>query len=107
MMMLSAWALSLTVSTTSVPPCCSLANQGHAGDCTQPTIRRFERYEEDHGRRLAWEAYSLELDKAWKAYRVAGSTDAALLIYKRVAGQAKTRYIHQDPYYAPILPMTP
>lgn len=105
--MLSAWALSLAVSTTSVPPSSPVVNHGQVGHFTQPTIRRFERYAEDHGRRLAWEAYSLELDKAWKEYRAAGSTDAALANYKKVASQAKTRYIYQDPYYAPILPMTP
>src|SRR5688500_18520105 len=105
MIMLSAWALSLAVSATSVPPCCPVANHGQVGHYTQPTIRRYEQYEEDHGRRLAWEAYSLELDKAWKDYRAAGSTADAFLTYKKVAGQAKTRYIYQDPYYAPILPM--
>lgn len=105
--MLSAWALSLAMSTTSVPPCGSVANHGQVGHSTQPTIRRYERYEEDHGRRLAWEAYTLELDNAWKAYRAAGSTAEAFQNYKKLAGQAKTRYIYQDPYYAPILPMTP
>jgi hypothetical protein len=107
MIMLSAWALSLAMSTTSVPPCSPVVNHGQVGHYTQPTIRRYERYEEDHGRRLAWDAYTLELDKAWKDYRAAGSTDAAFQTYKKVAGQAKTRYIYQDPYYAPILPMTP
>ena len=105
--MLSAWALSLAMSTTSVPPCCPVANHGQVGHYTQPTIRRYERYEVDHGRRLAWEAYTQELDKAWKAYRAAGSTAEAFQNYKKVAGQAKTRYIYQDPYYAPVLPMTP
>ena len=105
--MLSAWALSLALSTTSVPPGYPVVNHAQVGHYTQPTIRRYERYEEDHGRRLAWEAYSLELDKAWKEYRAAGSTAEAFATYKKVAGQAKTRYIYQDPYYAPILPMTP
>jgi hypothetical protein len=105
--MLSAWAVSLAMSTTSVPPGASVANHGQVGHSTQPTIRRYERYEEDYGRRLAWEAYTQELDKAWKAYRAAGSTPAAFQNYKKVAGQAKTRYIYQDPYFAPILPMTP
>ncbi len=104
--MLSAWALSLAMSPTSVP-CSPVANHGQAGHCTQPTIRRYERYEQDHGRRLAWEAYTQELDKAWKQYRAAGSTDEAFQNYKQAAGQAKTRYIYNDPYYAPILPMTP
>lgn len=94
--MLSAWALSLAISTTSVSPGASVANHCQVGDYTQLTIRR-----------LAWEAYTQELDKAWKAYRAAGSTAEAFQNYKKVAGQAKTRYIYQDPYYAPILPMTP
>ena len=36
-----------------------------------------------------------------------GPSEAAMATYKKIAGQAKTRYIYQDPYYAPILPMTP
>jgi hypothetical protein len=99
--MLSAWALSLAISNTSVSIGCHSAN--HA----QPTIRRFERYDTDHARRLAWEAYTQQLDKAWKDYRAAGSTDEAFQNYRKVAGQAKTRYIYNDPHYAPILPMTP
>ena len=105
--MISAWALSLAMSTTSVPPCCPVVNHAQPGHYAQPTIRRYERYDEDHARRLAWEAYCQELDKAWKEYRAAGSTSEAMQTYKKMAGQAKTRYIYNDPYYAPILPMTP
>ena len=105
--MISAWALSLAMSTTSVPPCCPTVNHAHPGHFAQPTIRRYERYEEDHTRRLAWDAYCQDLDRAWKEYRAAGSTPEAMQTYKKLAGQAKTRYIYNDPYYAPILPMTP
>jgi hypothetical protein len=58
----------------------------------------------DQARKVAWLAYCRELDKAWTDYRAAGSTAEAMEIYKKVVGQAKTRYIYQDPYYAPILP---
>lgn len=105
--MISAWALSLAMSSTSVTPGSPAVNPAQAGDFPQPTIRRYERYDEDQFRRQAWEAYCQELDKAWKEYRAAGSTEAALQVYKTAAGQAKTRYIYNDPYYAPILPMTP
>jgi len=91
--MISSWALSLAISTTSVPPCCPVVNHAQPAHFTQPTIRRFERYEEDHARRVAWEDYCQELDKAWREYRAAGSTAEAMQAYKKVAGQAKTRYI--------------
>ena len=84
-----------------------MANHGQVGHYTQPTIRRYERYPVDHARRVAWEAYCKELDAAWKVYRAAGSTPEAFLKYKTAAGQAKTRYVYQDPYYAAIEPMTP
>ena len=65
--MVSAWALSLAISTTSVPPGYPVVNHAQPGHFAQPTIRRYERFEEDHFRRTAWEAYCQELDKAWKA----------------------------------------
>jgi hypothetical protein len=103
--MISAWALSIVVSTTSATPCDD--GDGFAGsgqDVVQPVIRRCERCAVDQARKQAWLAYCRELDKAWANYRAAGSTAEALETYKRVVGQAKTRYIYQDPYYAPILP---
>src|SRR5688500_6448111 len=100
--MISAWALSVAVSTTSAvqepiegaPP----ADQ----NVIQPTIRRCERCPVDQARKVAWLAYCRELDRAWTDYRAAGSTAEAMETYKKVVGQAKTRYIYQDPYYAPI-----
>ena len=69
----------------------------------QPTIRRFEREEEDNWRRSNWELYVCELDELWKEYRRAGSTLPAWQAYKREAAQAKRRFIVNDPYYAPIV----
>lgn len=101
--MISAWALSVAVSTTAVHQ----PMEGAAPidqNVIQPTIRRCERCPVDQARKQAWLAYCRELDRAWADYRAAGSTAEALQTYKQVVGQAKTRYVFQDPYYAPILP---
>lgn len=103
--MISAWALSIAVSTTSATPYDAgdgLASGGQG--VVQPIIRRCERCSVDQARKQAWLAYCRELDKAWADYRGAGSTAEALATYKTVVGQARTRYIYQDPYYTPILP---
>ena len=103
--MISAWALSVVVSTTSVPTFTPGEGNAYSGqDAIQPVIRRCERCPVDQARKQAWLAYCRELDRAWAAYRAAGSTPEAMDKYKKVVGQAKTRYIYQDPYYTPILP---
>ncbi len=103
--MISAWALSVVVSTT--PAAVNDATDGTPTadqNVIQPTIRRCERCPVDQARKVAWLAYCRELDRAWADYRAAGSTAEAMETYKKVVGQAKTRYVYQDPYYAPILP---
>ncbi|HZL87913.1 MAG TPA: hypothetical protein VFB96_06005 [Pirellulaceae bacterium] len=103
--MISAWALSIAVSTTSATPYDAGEGVAIGGpEAVQPVIRRFERSSVDRARKQAWLAYCRELDKAWADYRAAGSTAEALATYKTVVGQARTRYIYQDPYYTPILP---
>jgi len=101
--MISAFVLSLAMSATMVPPGEGVENHAQPAHFTQPTIMLYERYEEDHDRRLAWEAYCKELDQLWHDYRVTGSTPVAWRTYKAAAGQAKRRYVFQDPYYLPIV----
>ena len=100
--MISAWALSVAVSATSAVP--ETTDGAADQNVIQPVIRRCERCPVDQARKAAWMAYCRELDKAWADYRAAGSTPEAMATYKQVVGQAKTRYVYQDPYYAPILP---
>ncbi len=69
----------------------------------QPTIRRFERREEDEYRQTNWLRYTGHLDELWKAYRRAGSTRHAWIEYKRNAAIAKRNFIYDDPYYAPVV----
>ena len=102
--MISAWALSVAVSTTSAVTQPVEGAVPADQNIIQPTIRRCERCPVDQARKVAWLAYCRELDRAWADYRAAGSTPEAMENYKKVVGQAKTRYIYQDPYYAPILP---
>ncbi|HUE69748.1 MAG TPA: hypothetical protein VMP01_02570 [Pirellulaceae bacterium] len=102
--MIAAWALSVAVSTTSAVPEAMEGTPAVDQTVIQPTIRRCERCPVDQARKIAWLSYCRELDRAWSDYRAAGSTAEAMETYKTVVGQAKTRYIYQDPYYAPILP---
>ena len=105
--MLSAWALSVVVSTTSVTQDSPMVEEGPYSsepETVSPVIRRFDRYSVDQARKQAWLSYCRELDKAWAEYRAAGSTAEAIAKYKTIVSQAKTRYVYQDPYYAPILP---
>jgi len=101
--MISAAILSLAMSSTMVPPGQSVVNHAHPAHYTQPTVRIFERRGEDRDRRVAWEAYCKELDALWAAYRNAGSTPVAWNTYLDAAGQAKRRYVYQDPYLLPIV----
>ena len=101
--MISALALSLAMSTTMVPPGQEVVNHAHPGHYAQPTIRVFERKPVDEDRKLAWQAYCRELDMLWNEYRAAGSTPAAWRTYLSAAGQAKRRYVVNDPYLAPII----
>jgi len=102
--MVSAWVLSVAMSTTAVPPGQIVENHAHPGHYTQPEVRRYERYPMDNARRLSWEAYTKELDTHWKAYRAAGSTPEAFAKYKQAALEAKQRYVYNDPYYIAIEP---
>jgi hypothetical protein len=102
--MISAWALSIVVSSTPIATCHSSDGDCGVEKIPQPVIRRCERCTIDQARKQAWLAYCRELERAWEEYRAAGSTPEAMEKYKKVVGQAKTRYIYQDPYYAPILP---
>lgn len=101
--MISSIVLSLAMSATSVPPGYPVENHAQPAHFAQPTVRVFERYAEDHDRRLAWNAYTLELDQLWSQYRHAGSTPAAWQTYKDAASQARRRYVLQDPYLLPIV----
>ena len=101
--MISAAILSLAMSSTMVPPGQQVVNHAHPAHYAQPTIRIFERRGEDRDRRVAWEAYCKELDTLWAAYRAAGSTPVAWAKYNEAAGQAKRRYVYQDPYLMPIV----
>jgi hypothetical protein len=101
--MISAFALSLAISATAVPPGEEVVNHAHPAHYAQPTIRTFERRAEDTDRKLAWVNYCRELDQLWLDYRTAGSTPAAWRRYVDAAGQAKRRYVIGDPYLAPIV----
>jgi hypothetical protein len=101
--MVTAFALSLAMSTTMVPPGEEVVNHAHPSHYGQPTIRVFERRAEDTDRKLAWIAYCRELDQLWANYRASGSTPAAWRKYVDEAGQAKRRYVIGDPYLAPIV----
>ncbi len=91
--------------STMVPPGELVENHAHPYHWGQPVIRRFERRPEDDDRRLAWEAYVQELDNLWKAYRAAGSTPRAWLEYREAVSEAKRRYVFDDIYLAPVLPV--
>ena len=101
--MISAAFLSLALSSTMVPPGQPVVNHAHPAHYGQPTIRVFERRSEDLARRSAWESYCRELDQLWADYRAAGSTPAAWRKYNGELGQARRRYVIQDPYLAPIV----
>jgi hypothetical protein len=101
--MISAFVLSVAMTTTMVPPGEQVVNHAHPAHYGQPMIRTFERRAEDTDRKLAWVAYCRELDQLWSDYRASGSTPAAWRAYVAAAGQAKRRYVFADPYLAPIV----
>ena len=103
--MLSGLILAAAIQSTMVPPNEMVEDHSHPGHWTQPTIRRFERQPEDDDRRLNWDAYVRELDALWQEYRNADSTPRAWKRYILGVKNAKHRYIYQDPYYAPVLPV--
>jgi len=51
--MMSAFVLSVAISTTMVPPGEEVVNHAHPAHYAQPTIRVFERRAEDTDRKLA------------------------------------------------------
>lgn len=101
--MVSAWLVSMAMSTTMVPPGYPVENHAHPGHSAQPTVQLFERRMVDRARRNAWDTYCAELDQLWLEFRAAGSTPAAMADYKIKANAAKTRYLYQDPYLLPII----
>lgn len=102
-MFFTGFSLAVAMSTTLVDPGMPVADHSQPTHYTQPTIRRFERKEEDHQRRDAWRAFCQELDGLWQDYRAAGKTPQAFEEYKRAAAQARRRYVIGDPYLAPIV----
>ena len=100
--MLTGLVLSVAMASTALPPGAPVANHAGIGKHLQPTIRRFERYEEDNERRLAWNAYCKELDVLWAKYRAAGSTPEAFKAYQNAALTAKRHYVYQDPYHTAV-----
>lgn len=86
-----------------VPPNEPVANNAQPYHYTQPTLRRFERRFEDEAREKNWDSYCAELTDLWTEYRRAGSTTRAWEKYIHDAGQAKRRYVYNDPYLAPIV----
>ena len=101
--MLSAWLVSLAMSSTMVPPGYPVENHAHVGHYAQPTVQLFERRSVDRFRRNAWVAYNAELDQLWADFCAAGSTPAAFADYKFKVNAAKTRYLYNDPYLLPII----
>lgn len=93
----------LAASTLFVPPGYPVADHSQPSHYTQPTLRRFERRQEDNDRRTAYERYCRELDVAWKEYRDAGSTPAAFKAYQTKALEVKRQYVYDDPYLAPVV----
>lgn len=102
--MLSSLVIAIAASTVSVPPGYPVVQHGSPGQYGQPVIRRYERFEEDYSRRMAWERYCRRLDAAWRQFRDAGSTPEAWDQYKLEASRAKRDYVYQDPYLVPVLP---
>lgn len=95
-------ATLIMTSAIMVPPNEPVVDHSQPYHSTQPTIRTFERRDEDEARESNWNSYVRELDDLWREYRGAGSTVRAWRIYQREAYQAKRRFIYNDPYYAPI-----
>jgi len=95
-------AAALSMSANLVEPNEMTADHSQPYHFTQPTIRRFERREEDSDRRRNWESYTRELDDLWQQYRDAGSTPSAWRKYKSRARDAKRRYIYRDRYLMPV-----
>jgi hypothetical protein len=93
----------LVAAAVCVPPGEPVANNAQPYHYAQPTIRRFERRYEDDARRTNWESYCQELTDLWTDYRKSASTQRAWDKYQHDAGQAKRRYVYNDPYLAPII----
>lgn len=94
--------LLLVISATLVPPHEQVEDHSHPYHWAQPTVVKFERWQDEMDRRISWEAYNRELDQIWKEYRRAGSTPRAWRDYNRAASQAKRRYVYGDPFYVPV-----
>ena len=95
-------ATIIVMTAIMVPPNEPVADHSQPYHYTQPTIRTFERRDEDDARRSNWDSYTRELEDLWTEYREAGSTVRAWKLYQREAYQAKRRFIYNDPYYVPI-----
>ena len=97
-----SFATLLITAAVMVPPNEPVVDHSQPYHYTQPTIRTFERRDEDDARRRNWNSYTQELDDLWMDYRRAGSTTRAWKMYLREAFQAKRRFVYNDPYFAPI-----
>jgi hypothetical protein len=102
--MITGLVLMAAINATAVPPGRLVENHGAPGQYMQPVLRTYERYEEDFGRRQAWERYNRRLDLLWRNFREAGSTPEAWETYKAEVARAKRDYVFADPYLAPVLP---
>ncbi len=94
--------LLLAAAATMVPPGELVEDHSQPYHWTQPTIRRYVSWKDDHDRRQAWDGYCDELEQLWRTYRQAGSTPQAFRVYNRSAAQAKRRYVYGDPWFAPV-----
>lgn len=108
--MVSAWLVSMAMSTTMVPPGQPLqVNHAHPAHGGQPVIVVMDPVRRDHDRlrRNNWNVYCEGLDAAWAKFRADGSTDVALKAYKVEVNRLKYKYLNDDPYLVPIVDNQP
>ena len=110
--MLSAWLVSLAMSTTMVPPGQPLqVNHAHPAHGGQPVIVVMDPYRraEDQLRRANWNVYCEQLTAAWDKFEKNRNADfdLALKTYKADANAIKYKYLNDDPYLVPIVDNRP
>ena len=94
---------AILTAANLVPPGGIVVDHSQPYHWTQPTIRRFERRAEDDSRRAGWNEFNAELEKLWAEFEKAKRTPEAWETYKSGVRKARTNYVFQDPYYAPIV----
>lgn len=99
---MSPVALLVVTVAVSVPPGALPHNHNQPYHNGTPVVRRFERKPVDDYRRTNWETYTRDLDVAWRAYRRAGSTEAAFAEYKQQLHHLRRDYLYNDPYYVTV-----